>query len=399
MHIPSTLVSLALTLLLTPLISAFSLRGSTIIDSKGNPFVMKGINHAYAFYRQQNQAFADIKSTGSNTIRIVLTGTDTLENIKFVIEESKKNKLVAVVENHDGTGYGENAGAKTLSAIADWWVSMKDAVIGQEDYVILNIANEPFGNTNFQAWTTETTKAIEKIRAAGIKNQLMVDGPNWGQDWSNLMSQNAPAILASDPLKNVVFSVHMYGVYKDAAKITSYIDSYLSRNLPIIVGEFGFTHSDGEVDEATIFRYSAEKNVGILAWSWSGNGGGVEYLDLVAGFDKSKPSAWGRQVLDAVKGATEASVFGAGGVGAGTGTATSVAPAPSASIPAQPSSSTVSRPATSAAPSASVPAQPSPTDSRPATSAAPSQTSAAPRPTSSGVYGPPEKCVRVGMRR
>ncbi|KAJ3407604.1 hypothetical protein HDV05_005331, partial [Chytridiales sp. JEL 0842] len=337
MHLPSTLLSLSLLLLSPVLTSAFSLRGSTIVDSRNNTFVMKGINHAYGFFKTQNQAFADIKSTGSNTIRIVLTGADTLENVKFVIEESKKNKLVAVVENHDATGYGDSQGSKHISQVADWWVTMKDAVIGQEEYVILNIANEPFGNTNFQAWANETTKAIEKLRAAGIKNQLMVDGPNWGQDWSNLMSQNAPAILASDPLKNVVFSVHMYGVYKDAQKVTSYIDSYLSRNLPIVVGEFGYTHTDGEVDETTIIKYCAEKNVGLLAWSWSGNSGGVEYLDLVNQWNKANPSAWGRQVFDAVKGGVEASVYAPGGA---NGTTTTVAPAPSASTATVPPAQT-----------------------------------------------------------
>ncbi|KAJ3408765.1 hypothetical protein HDV05_004759 [Chytridiales sp. JEL 0842] len=288
---------------------AFSLRGSTILDSTGRPFIMKGINHAYGFFKQQNQAFADIKSTGSNTIRIVLTGADTLDNLRFVIAESKKHKLVAIVENHDATGFGDAPGAKPISEVADWWVRMKEGVVGQEEFVILNIANEPFGNNNFQGWANETVKAVQKLRAAGIRNQLMVDGPNWGQDWSGLMSQNAPRILASDPLKNVVFSVHMYGVYSTPAKVTSYIDSYLSRNLAIVVGEFGFTHTDGEVDEQTIISYTAQKGVGILAWSWSGNSGGVEYLDLVAGWDRNRPSAWGTQVFNVVRGSAEAGVF------------------------------------------------------------------------------------------
>ncbi|MFH8712670.1 cellulose binding domain-containing protein [Streptomyces zaomyceticus] len=33
-------------------------------------------------------------------------------------------------------------------------------------------------------------------------------------------------------------------------------------------------------------------------WSWSGNGGGVEYLDLVTGFDATRLTAWGERLFN-----------------------------------------------------------------------------------------------------
>lgn len=56
--------------------------------------------------------------------------------------------MVAVVETHDSTGFGESGGAVHPDEAVDFWVSMRDVLAGHEDDVIVNIANEPFGNQN-----------------------------------------------------------------------------------------------------------------------------------------------------------------------------------------------------------------------------------------------------------
>jgi mannan endo-1,4-beta-mannosidase len=100
----------------------------------------------------------------------------------------------------------------------------------------------------------------------------------------------------------------MYGVYDTAAEVTSYLDAFTSRGLPIIVGEFGHDHSDGNPDEDTIMAYTRAQGIGWFAWSWSGNGGGVEYLDMVAGFDPAQRTAWGNRVITGPDGLAETSV-------------------------------------------------------------------------------------------
>ncbi|KAJ3411032.1 hypothetical protein HDV05_002897 [Chytridiales sp. JEL 0842] len=322
---------------------SFYPRDGQIYDANDNLFVMRGINHPFSWYRfRSNTAFKDIKSTNSNALRIVLQTTDDASAVAEAIRLARENKLVAIVENHDGTGYGEKGGSKSLSEIVDWWIRVKSAMDGTEEYVILNIANEPIGNNNFLQWTDATKNAILKLRKAGFRHMLMIDGPNWGQDWSFTMRDNAVSVFETDPDRNLVFSVHMYGVYNTPAKVTSYIDSYTSRNLPIVVGEFGFDHSDGNPDEETIFSYSESQNLGWLAWSWSGNSGGVEYLDLVNGFDVTRPTAWGRQTFANLKSAKEASIFGNGGGPQPPSTSTAVPPRPTTTRP--PSTTTTSAP-------------------------------------------------------
>jgi mannan endo-1,4-beta-mannosidase len=141
-----------------------------------------------------------------------------------------------------------------------------------------------------------------------------VDAPNWGQDWQFIMRDNAASVFATDPQKNTIFSIHMYGVFDTAAEITDYLGRFQTAGLPIVVGEFGFDHSDGNPDEDTIFAQAQSRGIGYLGWSWSGNGGGVEYLDMVTSFNPSALTTWGQRIFNGANGikatSQEASVYG-----------------------------------------------------------------------------------------
>ncbi|MET9724514.1 cellulase family glycosylhydrolase [Streptomyces zaomyceticus] len=301
-----------------------------VYEADGNEFVMRGVNHAHAWYPEKTGAIADISAKGANTVRVVLGSgdrwarTDT-PKVASIIGDCKANKVICVLEVHDTTGYGEDGAAASLDRAADYWIGVKSALLGQEDYVVVNIGNEPFGNSGYTAWTDATKHAIGKLRGAGLSNALMVDAPNWGQDWSNTMRNNAASVFASDPHRNTIFSIHMYGVYDTAAEVQSYLGHFVNNRLPIVVGEFGDNHSDGNPDENAIMATARSLRLGYLGWSWSGNGSGVEYLDMVDGFDTNSLTAWGRRFFDGADGiaatSTRASVYGGGGGGDTGGTA------------------------------------------------------------------------------
>jgi mannan endo-1,4-beta-mannosidase len=303
--------------------AGFTISGGRLYDATGAEFVMRGVNHAHTWYTSRTtQALADVKRLGANTVRVVLSSGDQwtrndAADVANVISQCKANKLICVLEVHDTTGYGEQAAAVTLAKAVDYWISVQSAMTGQEAYVILNIGNEPWGNTNTAPWTADTKTAIGRLRAAGFTHTLMVDAPNWGQDWSFTMRDNAASVFASDSLRNTIFSIHMYGVFDTAAEITDYLGRFRTAGLPIVVGEFGNTHSDGDVDEDTILSYAQSQRLGYLGWSWSGNGGGVEYLDLAIGFDAANLSAWGQRLFNGANGikqtSREAAVYGGGG--------------------------------------------------------------------------------------
>lgn len=251
--------------------------GSTVYENS-SPFVMRGINVAHAWYSgNTSSSLSDIAKTGSNTVRVVIAsgklwGKTSESEVASIISQAKANKLIVVLEVHDTTGYGEQTAA-TLSEAVDYWISIKNALMGQEDYVIINIGNEPFGNgQSSSAWVDGHKNAISRLRAAGFKHALMVDAANWGQDWENIMRYNAPGVLAADSQRNVIFSVHMYQVYNNASIINSYMSSFKSNGLALVVGEFAADHFGENVDEASIMSYA--KQYGTAIWVGRGQGMG-----------------------------------------------------------------------------------------------------------------------------
>ncbi|MEV4278439.1 cellulase family glycosylhydrolase [Actinoplanes xinjiangensis] len=324
--------------------AGFTVSGTRILDANGNTFLMRGVNHAHTWYAgQTNTSLAAIKALGANTVRVVLaSGQRWTKNesadVTNVINQCKANRLICVLEVHDTTGYGEQAGAATLAQAVDYWISIKSALTGQENYVILNIGNEPYGNGAAAAgWTADTRSAISRLRAAGFQHQIMVDAPNWGQDWQFIMRDNAASVFAADPQRNTVFSIHMYGVFDTAAEINDYLGRFQSAGLPIVVGEFGHDHSDGNPDEETILATSQRLGIGYLGWSWSGNGGGVEYLDMVTNFNPAQLTSWGQRLFNGANGikatSREASVFGGTGSPSPGGPSSSNPPSPSTGNP------------------------------------------------------------------
>ncbi|MEU7905586.1 cellulase family glycosylhydrolase [Actinoplanes sp. NPDC049118] len=316
--------------------AGFTVSGSRILDANGNAFVMRGVNHAHTWYADKLGSLADIKALGANTVRVVLSSGDRwtrndAADVTNVITQCKANRLICVLEVHDTTGYGEESAATTLARAVDYWIAIRSALAGQERYVILNIGNEPYGNTGTAGWVADTKNAITRLRAAGFEHSIMVDAPNWGQDWSFTMRDNAASVFATDPQRNTIFSIHMYGVFDTAAEIDDYLGRFITAGLPIVVGEFGHNHSDGNPDEDTILATAQSRGIGYLGWSWSGNGGGVEYLDLVTNFNASALTSWGQRLFNGANGikatSREASVFG------GTQPTTPTSPPTSPSVP------------------------------------------------------------------
>ena len=285
--------------------------GTNIVEANGSNFIMRGTSHAHTWYPSQTSSFANIKAAGANTVRVVLSGgrwtANGVSDVANVVSLCKQNRLICVLENHDTTGYGEQSGAYTMTQAVQYWNSVKSALVGQENYVIINIGNEPFGNGSASNdWPTETANAIRAMRSNGFEHALMVDAPNWGQDWQFIMRDNAQTVAAADSQKNTIFSIHMYGVFDTASEVTSYVSAFRTMGLPLVIGEFGHNHSDGNPDEVTIMQQS----IGWLGWSWSGNGGEVEYLDQVTNFDPNQMTSWGTQLFSQIRAsAREASIY------------------------------------------------------------------------------------------
>ncbi|MFI9172770.1 cellulase family glycosylhydrolase [Streptomyces lincolnensis] len=291
-----------------------------LLEANGNDFVMRGVNHAHTWYPNETQSLADVKALGANTVRVVLADghrwtANSAADVANVITQCKANRLICVLEVHDTTGYGEEAAAGTLDQAADYWIGLKNVLAGQENHIIINIGNEPWGNTNPAGWTGPTIAAIQKLRTAGFQHTIMVDAPNWGQDWQGVMRANAQSVYDADTTGNLIFSIHMYSVFDTAAEITDYLNAFVNARLPILIGEFGGPADQwGDPDEDTMMATAEQLDLGYLAWSWSGNTDPI--LDLAIDFDPSRLSAWGQRIFNGANGiaqtSKEATIFGGG---------------------------------------------------------------------------------------
>lgn len=286
--------------------AGFSVSGTSLLDANGNAFVMRGINHPHKWFTDKDEtALKAIADTGANCVRIVcgdgqINSKDSAETLTGLIESCKELKMIAIPEVHDITGKDD---IEMLEKTVDYWIEVKDAFIGNEKYAILNIANEWVGTWDAEKWRDGYTAAVKKLREAGIKNTIMIDAAGWGQ-YGESIAKYGEEVFAADPDANTMFSIHMYGsAGKNSRTIEKNLKGVTDKGLCVIVGEFGYNHSDGDVDEAYIMEYCEKNGIGYLGWSWKGNSGGVEYLDIAKEWDGSELSEdWGEPLINGENG-------------------------------------------------------------------------------------------------
>ncbi|GGM54946.1 beta-mannosidase [Dactylosporangium sucinum] len=296
-----------------PLRPGFHVSGGRLYDADNREFVMRGVGHNHVFYPERTaRVFSDVKAMGANAVRVELsTGVIAKRNdaadVAHVIALCRQNRLVCVLVVSDTTGWGYRPAAIAQARAVDYWISIRQALIGQEKYAILNVANEPYVLDNYQKWPADTADSIRRLRAAGIRHTLLVDAPDWGQDVSFTMRDHAAEVFAADKYRNTVFSIHMYGAFFRTTTVHDYVGHYLAAKLPIAVTEFAYTHHDGDVDEDAIMAEAQSQRIGYLAWSWSGNSGDVGNLDMVTAFNPRALTWWGRRVFNGPNGIRQTS--------------------------------------------------------------------------------------------
>jgi mannan endo-1,4-beta-mannosidase len=259
----------------------FHLDGRQLVEADGTPFLARGTHypHGYmAIYDLEELIIGQVAQAGCNCIRIQLSAGTAAggfydppndSEIADLIELCKANKLIAILANVDTTSHSATF---SLDDAADWWIANKAAVMGQEHYMLLNIANEPFDDAHAADWETETIAAVVKLRNAGFRHCLVIDMPNnAAQDWTLTGYNAAATVLTADPLGNLIFSVHMYTVYSSATPITTYIDAFVTDGLPLMVGEFGNDSPDTTVDNVNIMAECEANDIGYVAFCWIGD--------------------------------------------------------------------------------------------------------------------------------
>lgn len=297
--------------------NGFYVNGTSIYDANGNIFKMRGLNIPHAWFSSYTEtSIKAAASLGANTVRVVLSDGQIYSKtssgeVEYIVNLCKQNNLICILEVHDTTGSDSTS---YLNNAVNYWIELKNLLNSNTKYVILNIANEWYGSWNGSGWAEGYKSAIKSLRNAGINNMLMVDCAGWGQ-YPDSIKYNGKEVFNADSQRNTVFSIHMYEYAGgDSTTVKTNIDNALSIGVPVVIGEFGAQHTNGDVDEQTILNYCAQKGVGYLGWSWKGNGSGLEYLDISNTWDGSSLTDWGNTLFYGTNGikstASVCSVYG-----------------------------------------------------------------------------------------
>ena len=280
----------------------FHTDGVKLLDANGKEFLMRGYNYSYAWQKDLwGAAFSTAKKYNCNALRIQLSdgqkdlgGYCDANQVSSLIKSCKDNHFIGVFNVQD-TGGGNDA--NVLLHAADYWVGIKNAVIGQEKYCIVNIGNEwmgspgrdcngEWGDYQENLWSDTYIEAVRRIRSAGIKNTLMIDCNGYGQ-YADIIWKEGQRILDEDKKyfkdgkPNIIFSIHFYekACYWDyekgvGSRVAHSIDKALSIGAPVCIGEYAYSRKSEEwkMDWETIQDYSKTMNIGYLGWSFTGNG-------------------------------------------------------------------------------------------------------------------------------
>jgi mannan endo-1,4-beta-mannosidase len=293
--------------------TGFFIRNGRIYDNRGQPFIIRGVNHTCFWgYQERNleaiTSDSGIVKSGANAVRLMFPriddslhyGMDEVSEKRRAIRAVIAKRMVPIITYTYDLKSSDRTSTDFLRSLVVEITqpAMRNLLRQYESKIILNIANE-WGHNDI-AWRTAYMQAIRHIRNYGINCLIMVDaGGDFGQNPSSIVNY-ANAILNSDRQRNIVFSVHMYGYWVNPPmniptdqwfepvnqcvrpNCPPYdIATQLRRirtscpNVPFIVGEFTWENCI-EVEKAAyktreLMRTIQEMNLGWLAWSWNQN--------------------------------------------------------------------------------------------------------------------------------
>jgi len=189
--------------------NGFFVLNGTLHDPNGRPFQIHGVNRLH----WDSNSADGIARSGANSVRWDIDFTRPAQaNVALVRRDSIARHMVPIVGNWQGTCSEDRS---KLEAIVATWVAQSKQWTRLDRYLIVNIANE-WGPADSPEWRDAYIDAIGRLRAAGYRGPLLIDSGGCGQDDADL-TRYSQAVLDSDPERNIIFALHLYGHTNDFA--------------------------------------------------------------------------------------------------------------------------------------------------------------------------------------
>lgn len=245
--------------------------GRHLYTAAGERVILRGFNEMFGFSKNPRGTgiIEEIGRTGANGLRIVTTVNSNPDDIDAAVASSIANGMIPMIECHSATGKWEK-----LGDCVDYWLrpDLIALVKKHECWLLLNIANEAGNIVGREDFVGGYTAAILRLRAAGIRVPLIIDGTKWGQEYDMLLDE-ADTFTKADPLRNLMVSAHAYWIGSEEERKAHYrtiIRRTLAEKIPFVMGEgpqpAGFNCSASPYQWAMTELNKAE--IGWLTWSW-----------------------------------------------------------------------------------------------------------------------------------
>jgi len=256
-------------------IPGFYVDGRFLYSPLGEKVILRGVNEMSCWVEEDPTGkiyLPEIAKTGANSVRLTLVNSTSAEQIDSLITNCLQNNMIPIPENHSATGLWNN-----LQEVVDWWCQpdIINVIKKHERYILVNIANEAGDwNVTEEQFRSSYSSAISQLRSAGIKTPLMIDASGWGQD-INILQSTWKQLLEVDPLRNLIFSVHMWWTDStDTARVINEISESVEIGIPLLVGEFAHKGPGCKccIPYQIILEECKKNEIGYLAWSWGAVG-------------------------------------------------------------------------------------------------------------------------------
>ena len=281
--------------------TGFRVVGRHLYDGDGEKVVLVGVNKMVIWTDIDGvPAFEEITKTGANAVRIVWLSSGSPEDLDIAITNAITQQLIPLIDCHDTTGDWSK-----FTGCIDFWVRPDVVAVIQkhERYLLVNIANEADdGNLKDIEYKAGYEWAIRRMRAAGIRVPLIIDGQSYASRIDSLQ-KNAPYLMKVDPLQNVMFSIHLYwpsqrfGATVDEI-VTNELRESAEMGLPLIVGEFAYEAAGcvGEIPYRTIIEQAHLNEIGWFAWEWGPGNLDCSSMDMTEDGTFDTLHAWGLEI-------------------------------------------------------------------------------------------------------
>ena len=311
--------------------SGFFVLNGKIYDSNGASFRPVGMNKLH--WDAPSPGLFGSNPTRANAVRWVVDFDQSAATNLGLMQKSLSAGQVPIPGIWyvpSGATVTCDSGTGVISAAVNAWVAQSSTWRQIDDRMMLNIANE-WGPDDSAIWRDSYISAIQSLRAAGYRAPLVVDSGGCGQDPADIVKYGQ-AVFDSDPQKNVIFDIHIYGNWKGSAggnqwqtDLKTGLDQLKATGLPIICGEFGPGRNIGPsptlLTPDEIMEACSSRGFGFLAWAWDDPAG--EYTTCDDSWfcisktgdykDSSQLTIFGKDVIESSYGikatALKASIF------------------------------------------------------------------------------------------